>query len=75
MTTEQIFALAKQVENKVGTLATISNLMKCLEECDVVYLTQDEWDELVTYLERYYIISNKQYQFEIVEAYQEDIEN
>jgi IS1 family transposase len=75
MTTEQIFALAKQVENKVGTLATISNLMKCLEECDVVYLTQNEWDELVTYLERYYIISNKQYQFEIVEAYQEDIEN
>jgi hypothetical protein len=47
---------------------------KCLEECDVDYLTQDEWEELVSYLERYYIILNVQYPFEVIEAYQEDIE-
>jgi hypothetical protein len=56
MKTEQVLNICKQVEDKVGTLATITDLKKCLEECDVDYFTQDEWEELVSYLERYYII-------------------
>lgn len=73
--TEQVLAIAKQVEDKVKDLATITNLKQCLDECDVAYLDESEWEELVSYLERYYIISDVQYPFEIVEAYQEDIEN
>jgi len=74
MKTTQVLDICKQVEDKVGTLATITDLKKCLEECDVDYLAQDEWEELVSYLERYYIILNVQYPFEVIEAYQEDIE-
>jgi hypothetical protein len=72
--TEQVLAIAKQVENKVKDLTTITNLKQCLDECDVAYLDESEWEELVSYLERYYIILNVQYPFEVIEAYQEDIE-
>lgn len=65
--TEQVLNICKQVEDKVGTLATITNLKQCLEECDVEYLTEDEWEEVVSYLERYYIISNTAYPFDIKE--------
>jgi hypothetical protein len=71
--TQQILEIAKKVEDKVGTLTTINNLKQCLEECDVAYLSKDEWEELVSYLERYYIITNVEYPFEVIEAYKEDV--
>jgi hypothetical protein len=72
--TEQVLAIAKQVEEKVGTLSTITNLQQCLDECDVAYLDESEWEELVSYLERYYIIPNKSYPYGVIESYLEDTE-
>jgi len=73
--TEQVLAIAKKVENKVKDLATITNLQQCLEEeCGVAYLDESEWEELVSYLERYYIIPNKLYPYGVIESYLEDIE-
>jgi hypothetical protein len=70
--TQQVLEIAKQVEDKVGTLTTITNLKQCLDECDVAYLDESEWEELVSYLERYYIIPNKSYLYGVIESYLED---
>lgn len=67
MKTTQVLNICKLVEEKCGTLATITDLKKCLEECDVEYLTQDEWEEVVSYLQRYYNIPNIAYPFGIKE--------
>ena len=71
--TEQVLDICKLVEKKCNTLATITNLKQCLEDCDVEYLTKEEWEEVVSYLERYYIILNVEYPFEVIEAYKEDV--
>ena len=72
--TEQVLAIAKQVENKVGTLSTITNLQQCLEDVGVTYLDNTEWEELVSLLERYYNIPDNSYPYGVLESYLEDTE-
>jgi hypothetical protein len=72
--TEQVLDICKQVELLVNTNATITDLKKCLDECGVTYLDESEWEELVSYLERYYIIPNKSYPYGVIESYLEDTE-
>jgi hypothetical protein len=72
--TQQVLAIAKQVENKVGTLSTITNLQQCLEDVEVTYLDKTEWEELVSLLERYYNIPDNSYPYGILESYLEDTE-
>jgi hypothetical protein len=63
---KEIYQIVKEVENLVNTKSTITNLKSILDNLNITHLTIDEWGVIISYLERYYIISDISYPYEII---------
>jgi len=65
--------ILRQVEDKVGTLSTITDLKGLLKSIGVNSLPKEEWKELCYGLNRNYDISDETYPFDVEESYNDMI--